>query len=389
MLTCQVCGGAPFTLGNYDQIVFGRRPDFVGNRIDAGFDIELPDKTDFQCDFVIEALDSAPTPVSVQIKFGDVWVTIFSDRGKEEPDRDQLIIEIKKGNQEISFPFKIPNVWRLELLKWVDLVLTALFETELQVSQYSQQLSNEDREELEKVQNVIESLLPFNSFAGAPIRSKPKRTYDLIRLAPDAEGSHTMPYLAELSRNNQKAWTSMKSYLQSVGKMAGLFDEITIKNFGGGPHDPFQVHIKEHKKDGEGEVRNLIDVGYGVNQIIPTIVDLRRLSNTTIFLLQQPEVHLHPSAQAALGSVFCDFASWGQQVVIETHSDHLIDRVRMEVRDGQTMLTKDDVLLLFFERDGSDVKIHPIRFDEEGNVVGAPVTYRRFFMEEMTRSIGW
>ena len=51
------------------------------------------------------------------------------------------------------------------------------------------------------------------------------------------------------------------------------------------------------------------------------------------------------------------------------HSDHLLDRVRMEVRDSTTKLKPEDVSILFFERDDLDVHIHSLRFDEEGNVL--------------------
>ena len=67
------------------------------------------------------------------------------------------------------------------------------------------------------------------------------------------------------------------------------------------------------------------------------------------FLLQQPEVHLHPSAQAAQ-SLFCQVTGAGRQLVVETHSDHLMDRVRMDVRDDVSGLRPEDVSILFFER---------------------------------------
>ena len=110
-----------------------------------------------------------------------------------------------------------------------------------------------------------------------------------------------------------------------------------------------------------------------------------------MFLLQQPEVHLHPSAQAALGSFFCQVASPDRRLVVETHSDHLLDRVRMEVRDARdstTGLKPNDVSILFFERVDLDVCIHSLRIDEDGNLVGAPKGYRKFFMEETQRSLG-
>ena len=106
-----------------------------------------------------------------------------------------------------------------------------------------------------------------------------------------------------------------------------------------------------------------------------------------MFLLQQPEVHLHPSAQAALGSLFCQVAEPRRQLVVETHSDHLIDRVRMDVRDGVGNLKPEDVSILYFERNDLDVRIHSIRLDEEGNVLDAPEGYRWFFLEETARSI--
>ncbi len=136
-----------------------------------------------------------------------------------------------------------------------------------------------------------------------------------------------------------------------------------------------------------GPQRNLIDVGYGVSQVLPVITELLRDDALSMFLLQQPEVHLHPSAQAALGSLFCQIAEPKRQLIVETHSDHLLDRVRMEVRDGAVPLKPDDVSILFFERDNLDVHIRSLRIDEEGNILGAPPGYRQFFMEETTRSL--
>ncbi len=107
-----------------------------------------------------------------------------------------------------------------------------------------------------------------------------------------------------------------------------------------------------------------------------------------MFLLQQPEVHLHPQAQAALGTLFCNVAAGGRQLVIETHSDYIIDRVRMDVRDGTTGLKPEDVSILYFEPGDPAVKIHSIRIDGAGNVLDAPQGYRQFFAEELRRSIG-
>ena len=73
--------------------------------------------------------------------------------------------------------------------------------------------------------------------------------------------------------------------------------------------------------------------------------------------------------------------------MVETHSDHLIDRVRMDVRDGKSNLKTNDVSILYFERGDLDVNIRSLQIDEDGNIVGAPDGYRSFFMEETARSL--
>ena len=225
-------------------------------------------------------------------------------------------------------------------------------------------------------------------FASAPVRSKPRRTYDPSRPTRDPEGDYVPMYLADVFTRRKKEWAELKRRLQEFGKAAGLFDEISIKRLGQRDSAPFQIQIRKSGSKLKGPLRNLIDVGYGVSQALWVITELLRPDAPPLFLLQQPEVHLHPSAQAALGSLFCQIAGKERQLIVETHSDHLLDRVRMDVRDGSGALKPEDVSILFFERDGLDVHIHSLGIDGEGNILNAPDSYRRFFMEETAKSLG-
>lgn len=225
-------------------------------------------------------------------------------------------------------------------------------------------------------------------FASAPVRSKPRRTYDPARLDPDPEGDYIPMYLSDLASDRRESWRRLKAGLERFGHDAGLFDEIEIRQLGKRGSEPFKIQVRKIHRGLKGPMRNLTDVGYGVSQVLPLATELLRPDGARQFLLQQPEVHLHPSAQAALGSFFASVATAGRQLIVETHSDHLIDRIRMDARDGVAGLKPEDVLLLYFERDGLDVHIREIQFDEQGNVCGAPDTYRRFFMEETRRSLG-
>ncbi len=225
-------------------------------------------------------------------------------------------------------------------------------------------------------------------FASAPVRSKPRRTYDPSRPTRDPEGDYVPMYLADVFTRRKREWTELKKRLQEFGKEAGLFDEISIKRLGRRDSEPFQIQVRKSGSKLKGPLRNLIDVGYGVSQALLVITELLRPDAPPLFLLQQPEVHLHPSAQAALGSLFCQIASRERQLIIETHSDNLIDRVRMDVRDGEGALKPEDVSILFFEKDDLDVRIHSLEIDDAGNVNNAPDNYRSFFMEETAKSLG-
>ncbi len=157
-------------------------------------------------------------------------------------------------------------------------------------------------------------------FASAPVRSKPRRTYDPSRPTPDPEGDYVPMYLANAYFQNKRKWESLKSRLDRFGQASGLFDEISIKPLGKKDSKPFQVVIRKAGGGLKGPHRNLIDVGYGVSQVLPVITEILREGEAPMFLLQQPEVHLHPSAQAALGSLFSGIASRTRQLIVETHS---------------------------------------------------------------------
>jgi len=234
------------------------------------------------------------------------------------------------------------------------------------------------------------ALFRASAFAGGPTRSSPLRTYDPVMIVRDPEGSSVPAFLADAHARDSKQWHELKQRIEQFGHESGLFDEILVKRLGKHEYEPFQLEIRKWGKHGrrKGAKHNLIDVGYGVSQVLPLLLELLIEDGYPRFLLQQPEVHLHPSAQAALGSLFCSTAASGRQLIVETHSEYIIDRVRMDIRDRETGLKPEDVSILFFERADLAVHIHSLRFDEQGNLLDAPDGYGQFFMEETRRSIG-
>ena len=238
----------------------------------------------------------------------------------------------------------------------------------------------------------FENFFPAGSrpFASAPIHALPRRTYDSVRLDDDPFGGDIPSRLASLAIRGNSEWTALKQNLDAFGRASGLFDDFSVKLLTDIEGGPFQLQVRKFGKRGrKGPKRNLIDVGFGVSQILPVLAALFRTDGPPMFLLQQPELHLHPSAQAALGSLFCRTAEAGRQLIVETHSDYIMNRIRLDIRDRRTNLMPEDVMLLYFERDDLDVRIHPLRFDGDGNVQDAPPNYRRFFTDELNRSLDY
>jgi predicted ATPase len=233
---------------------------------------------------------------------------------------------------------------------------------------------------LMEIRPQVFSALGFRPYAFAPIRTRPQRTYDPLKEVPRPEGSHVPMVLAKTFSAHSAEWERLRDALVSFGKASGLFSDVEVRRKGQKESDPFQIAIKTF-----GPSFNLVDVGYGVSQILPIIVDAIQGEPGSTFLLQQPEVHLHPRAQAQLGSFLAALAKeQRKRFIVETHSDHLLDRVRMDIRDRK-FLTPEDVAILYFERVQGGVEIHHLHIDHDGNLVNTPPSYRQFFLQEEER----
>ena len=162
-----------------------------------------------------------------------------------------------------------------------------------------------------------------------------------------------------------------------------MFSDIRVKGHGRQMSDPFQLQVKVRS----GTHANIMDVGYGVTQSLPILVDILS-ARRHAFILQQPEVHLHPRGQAELATFFVDSLRRQQnRFLIETHSDHIVDRVRIHVRRGD--LSAGDVSLLYFQPQGNAVRICNMTLDKHGNLQDVPNGYREFFARETDRILGF
>ena len=225
------------------------------------------------------------------------------------------------------------------------------------------------------------------TIAIAPLRLAPQRVYSFGKpIKGNDPYGENLPFRL-LKLNKSEMWESFSESLSEFGLKAGLFQKIDIKPLQEGSDYPFSIMVKTS----EGQTSNLMDVGYGVSQILPLIFELlindrgkHRYRYNYRYLMQQPEVHLHPRAQAEFASLIAKLSNNKNDFVIETHSDYMLGRLKFEIQQGT--VSPNDIGILFFDNSEQQIKIHQIDIGKNGLPINAPPSYRRFFLQEMKKN---
>jgi len=144
------------------------------------------------------------------------------------------------------------------------------------------------------------------------------------------------------------------------------------------------------------------NVGYGLSHVLPVItaclgaVGLAQRDSQVapLVMVENPELHLHPAGQSAMGVFLARAAATGAQVIVETHSDHILNGIRKAVKgiDGDPVLTPEQVAIHFFQpRDDSGQRpqvISPV-IDQQGNLDTWPPDFFDQYEKDLGSLIGW
>ena len=367
----------PYLMGTFSDIVRKSRPSIkefqIGIRIEAG-----KKKETAQYVLTLAEKDEGSEPIikQHQILFQDGSEIIIKQKNNYQPGRRDNKISVRLQEQgKRPIVFESASSVHYPLLDLLDRVKHGIKSSHPQAKNINNKLGR-FIENIGRL-NIINSL--------APIRSKPKRTYDPFKEEWDPEGDEIPMVLNNISRSKRQkeAWHRLEKELAKFGKASGLYKEISVKKLGESAGSPFQLQVKVRK----GPKVNLIDAGYGVSQILPMLVRIFLMRSAT-FLMQQSEVHLHPQAQAEFSSLLINtYKTMQHNFIIETHSDYIVDRAPIGIMKGN--IKPEDVSLIYLEPVGNYVKAHNIRFDEQTNMLGVPQSYRKFFIKESNDFLGF
>ncbi len=230
----------------------------------------------------------------------------------------------------------------------------------------------------------IQGLLGHVFYLG-PLRAAPERYYIAGGETPQdvgLRGERTVDVLRMHRR--RPSFLTKGASSKELGEMV----EEWVKRFG------FSIEIRfsqasptvyeVHFVDPHIEIPvNIADVGFGASQVLPVIVEGFYSPPDSTFLIEQPEIHLHPKAQATLGDLLVDLSKNHRQIILETHSEHIINRVQLRIADET--IGRSDVAIYYFESTEQGTQIREVSLTEYGQYVNETLP-KDFFDENYTET---
>jgi predicted ATPase len=237
--------------------------------------------------------------------------------------------------------------------------------------------------------NLIHGNLFKTLFYLGPLRNKAERLYTWAGIEPDSVGHLGQNTIAAiLSAKKRKLNFGKGQTLHEFEKLIAielqkmtLIEDFRVDKIA----DNRQEYEVKVKMKGSKKYVGLPDIGFGVSQVLPVIVQLFYAPRNSLIFIEQPELHLHPKAQAELADVVIDAIKSHEkgkprnlQLVLETHSEHFLRRLQRRV--AEDVISEDDLAVYFANVTDSGSILEPLQLDTFGNISNWP---ENFFGDEM------
>jgi len=227
-----------------------------------------------------------------------------------------------------------------------------------------------------------------------PLRTKADRLYSWTGMEPESAGHSGENTIAailaartrKISMGYKKATRPFEQIIAMKLKEMSLIEEFRVNQ------------ISEQRQEYEVKVRtkgstdwvDLPDVGFGISQVLPVLVQCFYAPANSIIIMEQPEIHLHPNAQSALADVMIDVINSREngkdrniQLIIETHSEHFLRRLQRRI--AEDLVSQEKVSAYFANVSQTPAKLDPLQIDMFGNIQNWPPN---FFGDEMADIAG-
>ena len=282
--------------------------------------------------------------------------------------------EFKLNCEEFDFKRIQGRPWRLTRP-----VKTYLFPNEVKSSYQNAGFLNDFELEYERLMDSICYL--------GPLREHPRREYHWAGSSPDSvgqRGERTVEAILAATEQGEKRSLGYRKRKKTFQEMIaywlkelGLIHEFHLEEISKGTN----LYRAMVKTSSSSAPTALTDVGFGVSQVLPALVLLYYVPEGSTVLMEQPEIHLHPSVQSKLADVMLTVAKTRNvQIIVESHSEHLMRRLQRRVAEADQGLSSEDVKLYFVSAREGTARAHDLALNEWGDIENWP---RHFFGDEM------
>ncbi len=208
----------------------------------------------------------------------------------------------------------------------------------------------------------------------SPLREPPRDQYAYGGEHPKGVGQHGEQAVAALLSGRIQLLSIDEQILKWLQRLE-MIDSYRL-HVDPDRENHYEFRLKQHK---DGPDVRLTDIGLGVFQILPILALCYYVPEGSILILEQPEAHLHPKAQADLADVFIDVVkNRNIQIILETHSEYLLSRLQRRIAEEKIPAT--DTALYFCQVSDGKSEIERLTMDEYGNITNWP---QDFFGDEM------
>ena len=218
-----------------------------------------------------------------------------------------------------------------------------------------------------------------------PLREHPQREYHWSGASPanvGARGERSVDaILAATARGETRNLAPGKHHKTFQGMIAhwlhelGMIHSFEIKEIAA-ESNLYHARVRTEKA---GPESMLTDVGFGVSQVLPVLVLLYYVPEGSIVLMEQPEIHLHPSVQSGLADVMLAVATRRNvQIIVESHSEHLLRRFQRRAAEG--FIQSSDMKLYFAQNNNGVAALNDLALNIWGEIENWP---EHFFGDEM------
>lgn len=232
------------------------------------------------------------------------------------------------------------------------------------------------------LQSTIENLFDNLSYIG-PLRETPNDLYSAPKFGNTVgpKGQYAAYYLAEEAANqitynepsfNSEGLVSYKLVTKTLEQAINFWlcetFRLATKIYGQQYRDEYRINVVNHF----GVESTIKHVGFGISQVLPIVLEGLRLPVGGTLILEQPEIHLHPKVQSLLFDYLFSVILSGKRVIVETHSDHLILRMRRRIAEDLSNKITESLNLIFIEERSSDNVFRKLDFSELGSLTYYP-----------------